>query len=145
MSNSSARLPLQMKVAYTLLLTISAFAAISYVILSTVIAPAFEDLEFDAARSDLVRARQAIAADIRNLQAVTADWAPWDDIYGYVQGNNPGFQKSNLSRLTLVNLELDLLAVYDIDSRLVWAQLHESDEIRENSHVTTSWSLRPSV
>lgn len=135
MSNSSARLPLQMKVAYTLLLTISAFAAISYVILSTVIAPAFEDLEFDAARSDLVRARQAIGADIRNLQAVTADWAPWDDIYGYVQGNNPGFQKSNLSRLTLVNLELDLLAVYDIDSRLVWAQLHESDEIRDPNEL----------
>lgn len=135
MSNSSARLPLQMKVAYTLLLTISAFAAISYLILSTVIAPAFEDLEFDAARRDLVRARQAIGADIRNLQAVTADWAPWDDIYDYVQGNNPGFQKSNLDRLTLINLELDLLAVYDIDSRLIWAQLHDGDENRDPNEL----------
>ena len=60
MSNGYASLPLQRKVALTLLLTISAFAAISYLILSTVVAPAFEDLELEAARSDLVRSEQAI-------------------------------------------------------------------------------------
>ncbi len=56
MSNRHASLPLQRKVALTLLLTISAFAAISYLILSKLIAPAFEGLELEAARSNLVRA-----------------------------------------------------------------------------------------
>ncbi len=92
MSNSYASLPLQKKVALTLLLTISAFAAISYLILSVVIAPAFENLELEAARSDLVRAEQAIQNDISNLEAITADWAPWDDIYEYVLGRNPAFR-----------------------------------------------------
>ena len=130
MSNTVAGLPLQRKVALTLLLTITAFAGVSYVILSEVVAPAFEELEYEAARSDLVRAEQAIRTDIRNLQAITADWAPWDDIYHYVLGNNPGFRKSNLDRPTLENLGLDLMAVYGSDSRFVWSQLLFKDEIR---------------
>jgi two-component system NtrC family sensor kinase len=123
MSNSYASLPLQKKVALTLLLTISAFAAISYLILSEVVAPAFEDLELEAARSDLVRAEQAIQNDIRNLEAITADWAPWDDIYEYVLGRNPAFRKSNLDRPTLENLNLDMMAIYANGRRFVWGQL----------------------
>ncbi len=128
MSNRHASLPLQRKVALTLLLTISAFAAISYLILSKVIAPAFEDLELEAARSNLVRAEQAIQTDISNLEAITADWAPWDDIYEYVLGRNPAFRKSNLDRPTLENLNLDMMAIYANDRRLVWGQLLLNDE-----------------
>ena len=51
MSNTVAGLPLQRKVALTLLLTITAFAGVSYVILSEVVAPAFEELEYEAART----------------------------------------------------------------------------------------------
>lgn len=131
MSNSRSNLPLQKKVALTLLLTISAFAAISYLILSEVIAPAFDDLELDAARSDLVRAEQAIRADIRNLQAITADWAPWDDIHDFVLGRNPGFRKSNLDRPTLDNLDLDMMAVYGNDGRFEWAQLLVDGELHD--------------
>lgn len=128
MSNGYASLPLQRKVALTLLLTISAFAVISYLILSIVVAPAFENLEFEAARSDLVRAEQAIQTDIRNLEAITADWAPWDDIYEYVHGRNPGFKKSNLDRPTLENLNLDLMAVYANGRRFVWGQVLLNNE-----------------
>ncbi len=131
MSNSRSNLPLQKKVALTLLLTISAFAAISYLILSNVIAPAFDDLGLDAARSDLVRAEQAIRTDIRNLRAITADWAPWDDIHDYVLGRNPGFRKSNLDRPTLENLDLDMMAVYGSESRYVWSLLLVDGEQRD--------------
>jgi len=54
---------------------------------------------------------------------VTADWAPWDDIYEYVNGRRPGFEKSNLNRPTLANLKLDMMAVYALDSELIWSQL----------------------
>ncbi len=131
MSNRHASLPLQRKVALTLLLTISAFAAISYLILSKLIAPAFEGLELEAARSDLVRARQAMHSDIRNLQAITADWAPWDDNYDYVLGQNPGFKRSNLDVPTVVNLDLNFMAFYALDSRLVWDLLLVAGEVRD--------------
>lgn len=128
MSNRYASLPLQRKVALTLLLTISAFAVISYLILLKVVAPAFENLELEAARSDLVRAEQAIQTDVSNLEAITADWAQWDDIYEYVLDRNPGFRKSNLDRPTLENLNLDMMAVYANGHRFVWGQLLVNDE-----------------
>lgn len=123
MSNRFASLPLQRKVAMTLVLTFTAFAAISYVILSTVIAPAFDDLELEAAQTDLVRAERALRADIQNLESITADWALWDDMYNYVLGRNPVFYASNLERPTLVNLNLDVMVIYAADKTLLWSDV----------------------
>ena len=123
-------MPLQSKVSLALVLFIAAFVILSYTILRIVIAPAFDELESAAARSDQHRAEAALRADIENLEAITADWAPWDDIYYYVSGSNPGFQKSNLDRPTLENLGLDLMAIFSTESRFVWGQvLVEGNEI----------------
>lgn len=123
MSNAVANLPLQRKVSMTLLLVFAAFAAVSYAILTGVIAPAFDDLDLSTARTNVIRAERAIQTDIENLEAVTADWAPWDDIHDYVRGLSPGFQKSNLDRPTLTNLHLDVMAVYAVERELLWSQL----------------------
>ncbi len=130
MSNTGPTNQLQRKVSLTLLLLIAVFVLISYFILRVVIAPAFDDLEMAAAKSDMHRAEAALRADLRNLEAITADWAPWDDIYYYVSGQNPNFEKSNLARPTLVNLDLDLLAIYATNRQFVWGQiLVDGDEV----------------
>lgn len=123
MSSGFSRLPLQKKVAMTLSLTIAAFAAISYMTLSEVIAPAFDELELEAARTDLVRVERAIGSDVANLEASTVDWTRWDDMYEYVNERNPAFARSNLIQSSLTNLGLDLLVVYADDSELLWGNL----------------------
>ena len=136
MSKEKASLPLQSKVSLTLALVFAAFSVLSYAILKAVIAPAFDDLDLSAASTNLVRAERAIETDIENLAAVTADWAPWDDIHTYVRGVNPEFKKSNLERPTLENLGLDVLVVYAAESERMWSQLlvegieHDLDELR---------------
>ena len=117
----------------TLALLFAAFSVVSFAVLRTVIAPAFDDLELAAARSDLIRAEGAIQTDIENLEAITADWAPWDDIFYYVRGENPAFPKSNLVRPTLTNLGLDMMAVYGAASSLMWSQvLVDGEEVPLN-------------
>jgi len=123
MSSEIASLPLQRKVALTLLLIFAAFSILSYAILTTIIAPTFENLDLSTAKTNLVRAERAIQTDIENLMAVTADWAPWDDIHDYTSGTHPGFVKSNLNRPTLANLGLDILVVYAADDKLLWSQM----------------------
>ncbi|MCP4941287.1 MAG: hypothetical protein GY924_04810, partial [Planctomycetaceae bacterium] len=123
MSNKQVSIPLQNKVSLTLVLLITVFVVVSYTILRAVIAPAFDELELGAARSDMHRAEAALRTDIENLETVVTDWAQWDDIYRYVNGENPGFEKSNLDRSTLETLGLDLMAVYAADGRIVWSQL----------------------
>ena len=73
MSHEIADLPLQRKVAFSLLLVFVAFSILSYAVLTTVIAPTFDELDLSTAKTNLVRAERAIQTDIENLMAVTAD------------------------------------------------------------------------
>jgi sensor domain CHASE-containing protein len=130
MSNTKAKRSLQGKISLRLSAAMAIFIVGVFLILRSVITPAFEELELSAAHSDLIRAEQAIQADIENLVAISLDWAPWDDMYEYVAGRNPGFQKSNLDRSTLRNLGLDMLAIYDFGGRLKWGQLQVEGEKR---------------
>jgi signal transduction histidine kinase len=130
MSNKSLTLHLQSKVSLTLVLLISSFVLISYLILRMTIAPAFNNLELAGATSDFHRAEGALQTDIENLDAITADWAPWDDIHDYTSGVNPNFIKSNLNRPTLDNLNLDLLAIFGPGRELLWAMtLVDGEEV----------------
>ncbi len=126
MSNGFSALSLQQKVSLTLLAVMTVLALLSYAILTSVIAPAFDRLELDTARTNLVRAANSIQTDLENLDAIVRDWAPWDDAYAYARGEYPEFQRSNLNRPTLTNLNLDLLLLYDAGGGLLWGQLlHE--------------------
>ena len=67
MSNKVAAQSLQEKVSLTLIVVMGAMALLSYVTLQGVVAPAFDQLELDEARTNLVRAERAIQNDIQNL------------------------------------------------------------------------------
>lgn len=123
MSITNNKSSLQKKVSTTLVFGIAAFVVLSFVILHAVIAPAFDELELSAARTDLVRAERAIVNDVENLEAISADWALWDDIYDYLAGRNPAFAETNLERPTLTNLGLDMMALYSADRRLDWSDI----------------------
>lgn len=75
MSKKSTGLSLQSKVSMTLLITIAAFAVFSYIALTRVIAPAFDDLEMSEAETNLVRAKRALYSGIDKVSALTSDWA----------------------------------------------------------------------
>jgi len=127
MSNQLGIKSLQEKVSLTLLAVITVLAVLSYMVLHGVVAPAFDQLELAEARTNLTRAERAIQSDLENLSIITGDWAVWDDAYEYVSGEYPAFEVSNLDRPTLINLNLNLLAIYDKDSNLIWGQVDYDD------------------
>jgi len=144
---SNNRLPLQEKVSSTLMVLIALFILVTWIVLDSVIAPAFDDLEVADAEVDLKRTRSAIATDLANLAAVTADWSPWDDIYDYVSGQNPGFEKSNLNRPTLENLGLDLMTIYSRDEdrrRCDCITLISRSHSHDLPRTSCQWSRSPS-
>ncbi len=128
MSNGLGSLSLQKKVSASLLAVMVAFGLLSYLILNAVIAPAFDDLEHAAARTDLVRAQRAIRADLDKLISNAGDWAPWDDAHDYVRGENPAFISINADIPTLINLDLNVMLFYDLAGKLLWGQLVENGE-----------------
>ncbi len=128
MSNGLGSLSLQKKVSASLLAVIAAFGLLSYLILNAVIVPAFDDLENNAARTDLIRAQRAIQADLETLIANVGDWAPWDDAYRYALGENPAFISINADIPTLINLDLNLLLFYDLEGKPLWGQFVQRGE-----------------
>ncbi len=131
MSKTKLTTSLQKKVSATLCAGIAAFVLVSVVILNTVVAPAFDELELSAARTDLIRAEQVILSDVENLAAISADWALWDDIYEYMLGRDRAFRDSNLERPTLTNLGLDMLALYTVDRERNWGEVIVDGENRD--------------
>lgn len=125
MSNGIAQRSLQEKVSIALFAVMAVLAVLSFIVLKDIVAAAFDELELRQARTNLIRAEKAIANDLENLSAITGDWALWDDAYAFVTGRNPAFRDSNLDRPTLTNLDLALLAVYDIDANLLWGQVDD--------------------
>ncbi len=123
MSKSIAATPLQQKVSVTLLFVFTSLAVLCFGVLKTVIAPAFDTLELDAAETNLLRAERAVQADLASVRLSARDWAPWDDAYRYVSGENPAFAASNLNDGTLTALDLDLMLFYRFDRSLVWGRL----------------------
>jgi diguanylate cyclase (GGDEF)-like protein len=123
---------MQRKVGLTLFMLMTALVALSYVVLDTIIVPAFDNLEINAAETNLVRAKRSINAELDNLAAVTADWSSWDDTYYFAKGENPAFAAINLDTSTMLNLRLDLMLFYDVEKNIRWGRLlsdGEPDEI----------------
>lgn len=101
---------------------------LSYLVLSTTVAPAFANLEKATAEKNIVRAERAIQNDLQNLSAIVGDWAPWDDAHAYARGDNPGFPRSNLDLTTMINLDVDLLVIYDAGGDVLWCHLLRDGE-----------------
>jgi len=110
-------------VSVTLLAVIASMGLLSYLVLSTTVAPAFDNLEYASAEKNIVRVENAIQNDLQNLSAIVGDWAPWDDAHAFARGENPGFPKSNLDLPTMDNLAVDLLTIYDVDGKVLWCHL----------------------
>jgi len=121
-------LSLQQKVSLTLLAVMGSMVLLSYLVLSTTVAPAFEELELATAETNIVRVERAIQNDLENLSAVVGDWAPWNDAHAYAMGENPDFPRSNLDLPTMANLGIDLLVIYDLNGEPLWRHLLHGGE-----------------
>jgi len=70
---------------------------------------------------------RAIATEEDHLRAVVTDWAQWDDLYAFVQGQNPEFGEAELGDVVLDRLELDTILMIDPDGRLHYGDLRLGD------------------
>ena len=133
MSNERKKQFLQKKLSFILLAVMAVLAVASYAILNAVIAPAFDELELDAARTNMIRFDRAIDAELDNLGLLAADWGRWDDAYFFVQDQLPSFRKSNLASSLFSDLEIDLMLYYGESGELYWGRLLVEDNVSEVS------------
>jgi diguanylate cyclase (GGDEF)-like protein len=70
-------------------------------------------LEENHSRDDLRRIRNAVSAEITNLDSVTRDYASWDQSYSFVANPTPEFVKSELTDSTFRTIRVNALLLLD--------------------------------
>jgi sensor domain CHASE-containing protein len=118
---------LQKKVSMTLFGVMTTLVLLTYLILNAIVSPAFDRLEIDDATRNLVRAERAIQSDVNVLDTLARDYSSWDATHAFARGENPGFAKSNLDRLSLTKLNLNLVLIFDSAGRELWGQVLQGE------------------
>jgi diguanylate cyclase (GGDEF)-like protein len=86
----------------------------------TALIHSFARIEADEARHGVERVRQALRADLRQLEVAAEDYALWDDFDDFVKGGGKGEQLDHyFSRRGLDNIHVDVVWVVDTAGRTV--------------------------
>jgi PAS domain S-box-containing protein len=91
------------------LVTLAALAAGFAIFHRGVVLDSFLALEEDQARRNTDRMAAAVDQSLAKLSSTVMDWAPWEDTYRFLGGENPSYPEENLAGPTVDNLQINLL------------------------------------
>lgn len=83
----------------------------------TVLSHSFASIEADEARQSTERVRQALQADLHQLDVAVEDYALWDDFYDFVKSGAREHLDHYFSRRGLDNIHVDVVWVVDEQGR----------------------------
>lgn len=92
----------------------------------------FEQLEQNAVRENVNRARLIWNKEQETLKAIVGDWAPWDDLYAFARNpQDQKFVKDNLPDSAMANLRIDAVAVTDPSGKILFAKAIDMGQKQE--------------
>ena len=92
----------------------------------------FEQLEQNAIRENVNRARLIWNKEQETLKVIVGDWAPWDDLYAFARNpQDQKFVKDNLQDSAMANLRIDAIAVTDPSGKILFAKAIDTEQKQE--------------
>jgi sensor domain CHASE-containing protein len=79
------------------------------------------EMEESIADEASARAIAVLNSKTEGLVALTEDYALWDDMLLYLQGRDPSFLSRTFSDASLENLDLNFVALYGVQGKLLWS------------------------
>lgn len=105
--------------------------------------PKLREMEAQADRKDLRRVLLAIDAKKQQLSALAYDNAMWDGLYDFVTHPNQEFFDSTFPVDTLVTFNIDLLAIFDSENRLVARRIADDKQALPSAVAVPVDDLKP--
>ncbi len=87
---------LRKKTLFLIGLTFAVLMAILIVTSKIVVLGSFQDLESETIKINAKRGMNEIGNQMRRLDSIAGDWAPWDDTYTFIQNRNDTYIKKDL-------------------------------------------------
>ncbi|MDD5087265.1 MAG: CHASE4 domain-containing protein [bacterium] len=107
-------------------ITIVALVAALYGISRNLMLNRFLELEQRDVQTNVHRALEAVTADLNNLESDVGDWAPWDDVYQFIEDGNEEFLIGNCLPVTFENLDISLMLFVHSTGRIVYGEIYDS-------------------
>ncbi|WP_373497796.1 CHASE4 domain-containing protein [Desulfococcus sp.] len=116
---------MRFKIMGILLFVLTGYILLSHGVQRFVILPSYARLEQEGAGKDVSRCIEALRREIEHLDAVTHDWAAWDDTYAFVLDGNPRYPQSNLLPQTFTDNRINLLYILDSTRNILWGEIRD--------------------
>ncbi|PKL60087.1 MAG: hypothetical protein CVV33_04500, partial [Methanomicrobiales archaeon HGW-Methanomicrobiales-4] len=92
---------------------------------STILLTSYADLEEQYVLKDLDQTVKKLNDEYSILSAMVSDWAPWDDTYNFVKGNDPKYIESNLQSSAFDNLNLNLIVITNNKGDIIFSGAYD--------------------
>ncbi|RJQ57892.1 MAG: PAS domain S-box protein [Desulfobacteraceae bacterium] len=103
-------------------LTLSGVIVAFYFSFSFILLQDFAKLEALDTRKNVERVFMALNDNLSTLNSTAGDWACWNDSYEFIETRSPDFVDNNLNDLSLVELQVNLIAFIDTSGGVVIAK-----------------------
>ncbi len=110
---------LRIKAVLVLLSLTVVYAVTTFSVQRLGVSPAFEKLELEFARNDLLRCAYALDDELSHLASAAADWGIWDDTFAFMSTPDARYIESNLTQTSLSELRVHMIYLYDAKAELV--------------------------
>lgn len=104
-----------------------AFLAV-YLISEIILQNSFLKLEKQNMMEDVNRVINVLSSKIQNLDMSVQDWANWDDTYQFATDGNENYINRNLTDENFDNAAVNLIAVIDLNKRIVYEKTYDLNE-----------------
>ncbi|MBC7226288.1 MAG: PAS domain S-box protein [Thermoflexales bacterium] len=122
---------LRFKTAVLVILVTAGMITVLYLFFSTTLNRQFSQLEHQEVEEETRRAVTVLRNELEDLDTRAEDWAPWDEIYRFVEDGNPEYVADNLTDSVFANLRLNLMLFVHASGRVVYAKAFDPDAGRE--------------
>lgn len=124
---------LRKKTLITISTTLILMVLIIYSITSTILLGGYARLERENILQSMEQATKAVDDEMRRLETIAGDWAPWNDTYLFVQDKNQNYIDDNLIDSTVINLNINFLLFINTAGQIVHCKYLDLETGREEA------------
>ncbi len=111
---------------------------ILYLTSQTILMNSFDELEKQESSRDVERTLSVLFDQLSALDAVTYDWAAWDETYEFIEDNNPEYIEANIVDSTFTGLRINLLLFINSSNQI---HLSKAFDLQDEEEVPLPQSL----
>ncbi len=110
---------LRIKTLIIIGVTLVSLIILLYTVSRIIVLNSFAQLEERSVHQNVQRVLNAVSDELSNMDAVTIDWAQWDETYAFAQDANSQYMTVNLNNSSFANINMNVVVIFNASGQKV--------------------------